>query len=70
MRQQVDALEARKGHLIDELRRLQAALGSAADSVADIHSEPPAWNDEGETLTLEQPIFPPDSEPHGPGAQR
>ena len=76
VRLQVEALEARKGHLIEELRRLQAALGSAADSVADIDAEPPAWNDEGKTLTLEQPILPPEPEPEpepgpgGPGAQR
>jgi len=70
MREQVAALEARKSHLIDELRRLQAALGSAADSVADIDAEPPAWSDEGKTLTLEQPIIPPEADPHGPGTQR
>jgi len=70
MREQVRALEARKSHLIDELRRLQAAMGSAADSVADIDAEPPAWNDEGKTLTLEQPIIPPERDRQGPGAQR
>lgn len=72
VRKQVDALEARKGHLIDELRRLQAALGSAADSVADIHATPPGWDDEGKTETLEQPIYPPEPGPgaDGPGAQR
>ena len=74
VRKQVDALEARKGHLIDELRRLQAALGSAADSVADIHATPPGWDDEGKTVTLEQPIYPPEPEPGPgpdvPGAQR
>jgi hypothetical protein len=59
IRRQVEALEARKNHLIDELRRLQAALASAADSVAG-HDEPPAWNDEGETQTMEQAPFPPD----------
>lgn len=72
VRKQVDALEARKGHLIDELRRLQAALGSAADSVADIHATPPGWDDEGKTETLAQPIYPPEPEPgpDGPGVQR
>jgi len=67
---QVDALEARKGHLVDELRRLQGALGSAADSVADVHAEPPAWNEAGETQTIEQPILPPPLDPGGPDAQR
>jgi DivIVA domain-containing protein len=72
VRKQVDALEARKSHLIEELRRLQAALGSAADSVADIHAAPPGWDDEGKTETLEQPIYPPDPGPgpDGPGAGR
>ena len=69
VRRQVDALEARKSHLVDELRRLQGALGSAADSVADNHAEPPAWNEKGETETLEQPIFPPLSDPDA-GTQR
>jgi len=63
MQRQAEALEARKNHLIDELRRLQGALGSAADSVAGSHAEPPAWNDEGETQTMEQPTFPPLSDP-------
>jgi len=63
MRRQVDALEARKKHLIDELRRLQGALGSAADSVVGSDAEPPAWNDEGATQTMEQPMSPPLSDP-------
>jgi hypothetical protein len=69
MRRQVEALEARKNHLIDELRRLQAALASAADSVAG-HDEPPAWNDEGETQTMEQAPSPPLADPGAPPEPR
>ena len=53
---QVIALERRKGKLVDELRRLQQLLGSAADSVADSAVEPPAWNEAGDTETLEVPL--------------
>jgi len=70
VRRQVDALEARKSHLVDELRRLQGALGIAADSVAESHAEPPAWNEEGQTETMEQAILPPDSDAEGSDSQR
>lgn len=70
VRQQVDALEARKSHLVDELRRLQSALASAADSVAAPDAEPPLWDDEGKTLTLEQPILPPAPDADESRAQR
>jgi len=69
IRRQVEALEARKRHLVEELRRLQGALGSAADSVADVYAEPPAWNDEGQTETMDQPILPP-TDPGDPPAAR
>ena len=62
---QVIALERRKGRLVEELRRLQGALGSAADSVAEGATEPPAWNEAGDTKTVEIPIElpPPDPQP-------
>lgn len=70
VREQVDALEARKSHLVDQLRRLQAALGSAAES-ADLHAEPPSWDAEGKTQTMEQqPFHPPEPDPGGSDAQR
>jgi len=67
---QVEALEARKQHLVDELRRLQGALGSAADSVAGVHDEPPAWNEQGQTETMEVPLNLPPEEPAPPEARR
>jgi hypothetical protein len=70
IRRQVEALEARKQHLVDELRRLQGALGSAADSVAGVHDEPPAWNDEGQTETMEVPLGVPPEEQAPPEAGR
>jgi cell division septum initiation protein DivIVA len=60
---QVVALERRKGKLVDELRRLQVALGSAADSVADGATEAPAWNEAGETKTIELPTELPGADP-------
>jgi cell division septum initiation protein DivIVA len=61
---QVIALERRKGKLVDELRRLQGALGSAADSVAEGATEAPPWNETGDTNTIELPIElpPPDAD--------
>ncbi len=66
---QVIALERRKGRLVEELRRLQGALGSAADSVAEGATEPPDWNEAGDTKTIELPIElpPPDPQPPAPG---
>jgi hypothetical protein len=60
----VIALERRKGKLVDELRRLQGALGSAADSVAEGATEAPPWNETGDTNTIELPIElpPPDAD--------
>jgi DivIVA domain-containing protein len=70
---QVIALERRKGKLVDELRRLQDLLGSAADSVGDSAQEPPPWNEAGETQTIEIPLGDPiigdgADEPGRPGA--
>ena len=61
---QVIALERRKGKLVDELRRLQGALGSAADSVARQRQRAPAWNEAGDTETIELPLqlHPPDTD--------
>jgi cell division septum initiation protein DivIVA len=66
---QVIALERRKGRLVEELRRLQEALGSAADSVAEGVTEPPAWNEAGDTKTIEIPLELPPPDPQPP-AQR
>ena len=67
---QVVALERRKAKLVDELRRLQGALGSAADSVGEGATEAPDWNEAGETRTMELPIELPPSDTDPPAPDR